>query len=540
MQIGPVAPGHRDRLEELRGLEAGSVDEHVGLDQFARDGADPVRLDPRDAVGDEPDVLALEGLGPGAVVADAALGPQRILRRDLLEQIGAVGEGLPEVLGEHLAGEVVDRADGVRTVREIVLDANRLERAVTHPPEDREPVELAVPGHMSVEPLQTGRNGLVVLGSGRQPTGRALIDRERPTFRSDDREELQGARARADARHTLGAELDGVVPHRRMKPLPGERVAALDIRELRPAQLSDGTDHGIGTLRLGGAVRVAHEHVPGRVGLEPCRRDDLRTQHDVLIDAERLGAVLEVLPEDVRGREVERPVVPLGEGVAVVVVRVVDAAAGIGVDEPCTREVVVLLDDLVGDTGLGEAVGGEDAGHAGADDQHVHAATRRHLGERPVRGAAVLAAVGHLLFEQRQIRVHRRATDGELEDLDQLVVGRRGSRVATAVSVRRDRRERERPDLRLLRVGQPALRHRREQRVGAEVLAEQAEVSGEVGQGRQQRRELSFGQRCADLGVGGRDGRDARDERARRGGCVGRHHDSCTPFGARWPMNPNR
>ena len=58
-----------------------------------------------------------------------------------------------------------------------------------------------------------------------------------------------------------------------------------------------------------------------------------------------------------------------------------------------------------------------------------------------------------------------------------------------------ERLERERADRRLLLVGQPALRHAEEQRVGAQVVAEQRQVTGEVGERRQQRRHLGLGDR---------------------------------------------
>ena len=84
---------------------------------------------------------------------------------------------------------------------------------------------------------------------------------------------------------------------------------------------------------------------------------------------ECVGAALEIVEQHVLGREVQRPVVALRERVAVVVVRVVDPASGIRVLEPRPADVVVLLDDDEGDTGLLQAVRGEQPRHPGTDDQ---------------------------------------------------------------------------------------------------------------------------------------------------------------------------
>ena len=92
-----------------------------------------------------------------------------------------------------------------------------------------------------------------------------------------------------------------------------------------------------------------------------------------------VGAVAEVVEQHVLRREVERPVVALRERVAVVVVRVVDPAAGIAVLPPRAADFAVLLDDHEGDAGLVQAVRGEQTGHAGPDD---HARGSRSRGRR--------------------------------------------------------------------------------------------------------------------------------------------------------------
>ena len=153
---------------------------------------------------------------------------------------------------------------------------------------------------------------------------------------------------------------------------------------------------------------------------------DLSSELNQLSQSERVRAALEVLEQDRLRREVERPIMALREREAVVVVRVVDPAARIGVLEPRTADVVVLLDDRERHPGLLQTVRGQQAGHARADDQHVEVDVGRELVLVPLGGAAILASVGELLLEQRQVLRHLGATNGELHDPQQIFVnGRR-------------------------------------------------------------------------------------------------------------------
>ena len=158
---------------------------------------------------------------------------------------------------------------------------------------------------------------------------------------------------------------------------------------------------------------------------------------------EGVGAPPEVVEEHVLGREVERPVVALRERVAVVVVRVVDAATGIRVLEPRAADVVVLLDDDELDAGLLQPVRGEEARHSRADDDAAESGARREVGGAPTGRAAVLAAVRELLFEKREVVGHLRAADRVLHDVEEVVVGRDGRGPAPGVAVRDQRGERE-------------------------------------------------------------------------------------------------
>ena len=219
------------------------------------------------------------------------------------------------------------------------------------------------------------------------------------------------------------------------------------------------------------AVAVAHARPTTRSSSsDQSAETHLGREADVLAQLERVGAAAEVVEQHVLRREVERPVVPLRERVAVVVVRVVDAATGIGVLEPRAADVVVLLDDDEGDAGLLQPVRGEQPRHARADDQHDEVDAGRELVGLPPRRAPVLAAVRELLLEQREVVRHLRAADGVLHDLEQLrrrraaAPGRQPpSRNATSASSASCAR------LGLLLVGQPALRHPDEQRVGPQV-----------------------------------------------------------------------
>ena len=79
----------------------------------------------------------------------------------------------------------------------------------------------------------------------------------------------------------------------------------------------------------------------------------------------------EIGPQLVLRRIMLRPVVIRLEGIGIEVVRVVDAAAGIGVLEPGAAHIAVLVHDRERDACLLEPDRGQHAGHARADDQHA-------------------------------------------------------------------------------------------------------------------------------------------------------------------------
>ena len=210
--------------------------------------------------------------GPHAVVAHHPLGAHRVVGHDLLEQVGPAVELGLEVLHQHLAHELADLADRTAVALPRRVDPHRFQRAVAHPPEDGEAVELAVAGHVAVQPAQALGHRLVILGRRRQPRRRALRDHQIGGDLGNVRQELQRAGAGADADDPLARERQLGAPLRRVHRLAGERAEALDLGgELRPVELADGADHDVGGHRLARAGGVGVAHRPGLVGVAPHR-----------------------------------------------------------------------------------------------------------------------------------------------------------------------------------------------------------------------------------------------------------------------------
>ena len=187
---------------------------------------------------------------------------------------------------------------------------------------------------------------------------------------------------------------------------------------------------------------------------------------------------------------VQRPVVALGERVAVVVVRDVDPAAGIGVLQPRAADVGVLVEHDVGHAGL--LPGGRRrrcpdmpapmmATWNGAVGVDVVLVPRGAPAGRPCS-----ASSSRIIGRYSSISAGRRpGTRGS-------VAGRRRSASARRRCRRRGTRSsvcrRQLADGRLLLGRQAALVLAHQQRVDAQVGAQQREVAGDVGQRRQQGR----------------------------------------------------
>ena len=166
-------------------------------------------------------------------------------------------------------------------------------------------------------------------------------------------------------------------------------------------------------------------------------------------------------------------------------VRDVDPAAGIGVLQPGAAGVLVLLDHDVRHAGLGQAVGGDDAGHPGPHDGDE---------ERPVRVDVVLVPVrrprvggdGQLLPHHREVVVDRQAAGHVLEDAAEVVAGRQRRAHAAAVPEADQGLEGERTDGGDLLLAEAALILDHPRRIDAQVLPQQRQVAGDVGEGGQQ------------------------------------------------------
>ncbi len=145
---------------------------------------------------------------------------------------------------------------------------------------------------------------------------------------------------------------------------------------------------------------------------------------------------------------------------------------------------------------------------------------------KPLGRAAVFAPVRELLLEQREVRGHLRAADGVLHDPEQHVVAGDAapafdpaSRYLISVSTASSRAVASCSSV------SPPCSMREEQRVGPQVVSEERQVTGEVREGGQQRRNLGLRDRLADLVVG-------RGDRVRDRPLGPRAHRAALPGGA--------
>ena len=104
-------------------------------------------------------------------------------------------------------------------------------------------------------------------------------------------------------------------------------------------------------------------------------------------------------------REVLWPVVALGERVAVQVAGDVDPAAWIGVLQPRSADVGVLLEHHGIDTDLPETMRGQQARHSGTDHGDAEVATWRDLGRAPRRCPQIRTRVAELFQEKLDVVV---------------------------------------------------------------------------------------------------------------------------------------
>ena len=250
VQVDAGPTGDLHRRQEGGGLESRAVDEHVDL-VFASVGrADASRCDLGDLLADQFDVVALERPRPDAVVAQHPLRPGWIGRGDRRKQVGPVGELDLQIRLEDHAAELVGLAHGGTIRLPVRVDPHVGEDTVTHLPEDREAVELAVGRHVAVQPAQTVGDRVVVVLGRSEPRRRPLEHHQLAGDRSDLRDELHCAGSGADDRDPLAGEVDVVVPTSRVERRSLERSDPVDVRVGRPVQLADRADDRVDVERL--------------------------------------------------------------------------------------------------------------------------------------------------------------------------------------------------------------------------------------------------------------------------------------------------
>ena len=256
----------------------------------------------------------------------------------------------------------------------------------------------------------------------------------------DGGHELQGAGTAADHRDPLAGQVGAVDPLRGVHGESGERIATLDIGELRPVELAHRADERRRRQVLGVTLVAtcgAHLDGPAGRGLVPRRTHDLGREPHPIGDAVLVEAPLEVrLQLGLLGEELGPGVVGC-ERVRVEVVADVDAAPGIAVLEPGATDPGVLLDDRELDAGLGETDAGEQARHTGPDHDHSETAGRT-TADVDVFGldAGIDTVELELLQQHRQVLVGHRLDDEEVHHLlDELGPGRRRQHTAAVAEL---------------------------------------------------------------------------------------------------------
>jgi hypothetical protein len=198
-----------------------------------------------------------------------------------------------------------------------------------------------------------------------EPVPRALEDGRVRRLLGHLGHELDGARARADHRHPLAAQVVAVVPLGGVEAVARERARQPWHRG--PVELAGGDDH-----RVGGALAATRLDGPAAGAVVPAAGRHVHAGLDDLLEPV-LGDHLVQVAEDVRlGRAQPLPVAPLGERERVQVARDVTRRARVGVVEPGAAEPVGLLEDAH----VRQAVAAQldrrgDAAEPGADDQHA-------------------------------------------------------------------------------------------------------------------------------------------------------------------------
>ena len=315
-------------------------------------GAQAARRDLLDAVGDQRDVLAVEG-GQVVVGEARALAAEAVARGELVAHLGVV-DLVAKVLAARALAELGQRENAVEVRGQ--GEGQLHEGLAGHPPQQagaREAVEAPFVARL--------------VGLGQAPDRRALEDGEVLDLGGDRRDHLHRGGAGADDRHPPAAQVLGVVPAGGVHERAGEAVEPVDVRRLGLGEDAGGADHVAG----GDGPATGAAELPEVGLLVEGRAGDLGVQHDALAQAVAVHAALGVVLELLAGRVGLRPVVALLEGELVAGRRDVDADARVGVPVPGAADAVAGLEqDRVAEARPVERDGGADAGEPGADDRY--------------------------------------------------------------------------------------------------------------------------------------------------------------------------
>ena len=399
------------------------------------------------------------------------------------------------------------------------IDAHAREHAVAHLPEDPEAVPLAVRRHVRVQPAQTGRDRVVVVGGRAEPRRRALEHEQLADVGRDLGDELHRARAGADHRDALaraGRRRGPSAPSGTTGPRTS-RGPAMSGNE-RPVELADRADRPRSPRCVSScAVGVAHVHRPA----PRRRRTTSPTAPRCRTGCGRGGRTRRRSGGSSRAARPGSRSAAASRGAA----RTSSCSCGSGCRRgspdscsraTCRRRRRSSRRSTNGDAGLLQPVRGEQARHARADDRRTWKSTSgatsalRHAGARrsSPRNASSSSSSGRYAAMSA-------AADRELHDPQErrrrTAAARAGSRRRGTGSSASSASSRASA---CCVVGEPALGHAEQQRVGPQVVAQQRQVAGEVGERRQQRRDLGVLESGADLVVGLGDRLDRADERA--------------------------
>ena len=347
-----AAAGHLHRGEELRGTEAGAVDDHVGGVGRAVGGDHAVRDDPLDPLGDQLHVRPGQGRVP-VVGEHHPLAAHHVVRHAPGAQLG-VGDRGAELAPphRHRRGQQLGRQD----------EAAGEQLAVE---EDAQPFGLAHGRH----PVEQGQLAVPVgpVGLGQHVRGAALVDVDVGGHLGDLGHELDGAGPGADHGHPPAGQVDLVVPAGRVPRGAGEVVPAGDIGQHGLTELADGADD---RGRLQGFA-VAEGEGPPRLVLVELGVRDPGAEAQVRAQAVLGDQRVQVGQDLIARREAPGPA-PGPERERVELRRYVAGQPGIAVVAPGPAQVIgPVQDHEVLEARPLERDRHADPAEAGADDDHL-------------------------------------------------------------------------------------------------------------------------------------------------------------------------